>query len=224
MKTKVFLLLELFFGIPKTLLINFKYLPIYQAVKLPIIVSWNCKLCTLHGKIEIDDDNLKIGMIKLGFGAYGLIDHKYNRGLFSNTSGGVLYFKGSARFGPGFKIANNGKLSIGKNFNMTGNSTIICNNEIFFGSDCLLSWEDLIMDNDFHEIIIDAKAKEKTRPISIGNHVWVGCRSTILKGSSIRDDSIIAAGSIVSGKFESSNLIIGGNSATLIRSYVNWKK
>ena len=224
MKICFLLILELIFGLPKTILINFKYLPLHQAIRLPIIVSWYCKLCSLHGSINIESDSVKPGMILLGFGAYGLIDHKNNRCLFSNTSGGVLQFKGTARFGPGFKIANNGNLIIGDNFSMTGNSTIICNEMISFGSDCLVSWEDLIMDNDFHDIIIDLKAKKKTNPISIGNHVWIGCRSTILKGSSIGDNSVIAACTIVNKGFSEENLLIGGGTSSAIRRGINWKK
>ena len=88
MKICFLLILELIFGLPKTILINFKYLPLHQAIRLPIIVSWYCKLCSLHGSINIESDSVKPGMILLGFGAYGLIDHKNNRCLFSNTSGG----------------------------------------------------------------------------------------------------------------------------------------
>ena len=223
MKYKLMLLMELILGIPKSIYINFRYLPFKQAIRLPILVSYWCKLMTLHGNVRIEAP-IKTGMIMLGVGAYGVIDHRYCRSLFTNSSGGGITFKGTARFGPGFKLANNGKLEIGNNFNMTGNSTIICEEEIIIGNDCLLSWEDLIMDTDYHSIIKDSEEKPKTKEIKLGNHVWVGCRATILKGVAIRNDSIIAAGSVVSSQFEKEGCLIGGMPSSVIKEQVNWKK
>lgn len=223
MKYRILLIIELLLGLPKSLHINFHYLPFKQAVKLPILVSYRCKLMTLHGKIGIDAPEIKTGMIMLGVGAFGLIDHKYCRSLFTNSSGGGISFKGSARFGPGFKLANNGELIVGNNFNMTGNSTIICEQKIEFGSDCLLSWEDLVMDTDYHSVSINGQLKNKCLPIFIGNHCWIGCRATVLKGSCIGNDSVIAAGAVVSRKF-GHNSIIAGVPAKVIKEECNWEK
>jgi len=178
---------------------------------------------TLHGKIRIEAP-IKTGMIMLGVGAYGLIDHSHCRSLFTNSSGGGITFKGSARFGPGFRLANNGKLEIGNNFNMTGNSTIICEEEIVIGDDCLFSWEDLIMDTDYHSIIKNGVEKPKTKSIKLCNHIWVGCRATILKGAIISNDSIIAAGSVVASQFVKEGCLIGGIPSSVIKEQVNWKK
>ena len=92
MKYKLLLLIELVLGIPKSIYVNFRYLPFKQAVRFPILVSNCCKLMTLHGKIRIEAP-IKTGMIMLGVGAYGLIDHRYCRSLFTNSSGGVLHLK-----------------------------------------------------------------------------------------------------------------------------------
>ncbi|WP_407947752.1 acyltransferase [Pontiella desulfatans] len=56
----------------------------------------------------------------------------------------------------------------------------------------------------------------KSSPIKIGNDVFVGTNSIILKGATIGDRSIIAAGSIVSGSIPPDE-IWGGNPARLIR-------
>ena len=89
MKYKLMLLMELILGIPKSIYINFRYLPFKQAIRLPILVSYWCKLMTLHGNVRIEAP-IKTGMIMLGVGAYGLIDHRYCRSLFTNSSGGGL--------------------------------------------------------------------------------------------------------------------------------------
>ena len=40
----------------------------------------------------------------------------------------------------------------------------------------------------------------RTAPVHIGNDVWVGANCVILKGTTIGDHCVIAAGSVVSGR------------------------
>lgn len=54
-------------------------------------------------------------------------------------------------------------------------------------------------------------------PVKIGNNVFVGVNSVILKGTLIGDNVIIGAGSIVSGKLES-NSVYAGNPVRKIMS------
>lgn len=57
------------------------------------------------------------------------------------------------------------------------------------------------MYNDFHKIYKNDKVINENKRVIIGNDVWIGCRSTILKGSEIASNSVIAAASIVTKKF-----------------------
>ena len=59
-------------------------------------------------------------------------------------------------------------------------------------------------------------------PIKIGNHVWIGQGATILKGVTIGNNSIIAAGAIVT-KDIPANCIAAGVPARVIKEDVNWK-
>lgn len=79
------------------------------------------------------------------------------------------------------------------------------------------------MDTDFHKIFdIDSdKQINECRPICIGNKVWIGCRSTILKGIDIAEGNIIAANSLITGRCGKQNTIIG--SKGLIRSGIRWE-
>jgi hypothetical protein len=47
----------------------------------------------------------------------------------------------------------------------------------------LISWENLFMDTDAHKIIQNVIIINGPEKIIVGNHAWIGCRCTILKGS-----------------------------------------
>ena len=53
-------------------------------------------------------------------------------------------------------------------------------------------------------------------PIKIGNDVWIGCNSIILKGVTIGDGAIVAAGSVVT-KDVPDYAVVGGAPAKVIR-------
>ena len=53
-------------------------------------------------------------------------------------------------------------------------------------------------------------------PIRLGKNVWVGSNSTILRGVTVGDNAIIAAGSVVT-KDVAANTVVGGVPARHIR-------
>lgn len=59
------------------------------------------------------------------------------------------------------------------------------------------------------------------KEIVIGNHVWIGCRSVILKGVSISDDCVIAANTTVTKSFKDSAIMIGGVNK-ILKSNIVW--
>ena len=78
----------------------------------------------------------------------------------------------------------------------------------------------MIRDSDNHTIVRDGYTP--TAPIKIGNHVWIGVNCTILKGVTIGDGAIIAAGSVVT-KDVPAHSLVGGVPAKVIRTDVEWK-
>ena len=207
--------------LPKSILFNLKYLPFSQAIKLPIFISNHVCLKRLSGVVKIY--NTKTGAVKIGFGNIGIFDKKFSRTIWEVS--GKVEFKGNANIGHGSKISVEGDLIIGDNFQITAESSIVCQKAITIGNDVLISWDCLIMDTDYHNIYDSRKTKliNPPREIAIGNKVWIGCRSLILKGSTIADGVIVAAGSIVTKSFAQRNSIIGGNPTRIIKNDIIWE-
>ncbi len=216
-KYKLFL-----FGLPKTLRFNFYYFPLKTALKLPVWLSPKVRLKNLKGEIILDTESIRRGMISIGFAHVSIND--VNEYSLWNVEGTVV-FKGRAGFGAGSKIAvgKDATLTFGKNFLITARSEIACFREITFGNNCLLSWNILVMDTDAHPIYNDKGERiNEDKPIRIGNHVWIGCRTLVLKGAEIGVGCIVAAQSVVTKKYTNKSCILAGNSAKIIKEAINW--
>ena len=187
----------------KTLWFNLHYLPFKVAVMMPVFVYRHTCLSYCDGvlKFEMKEGGkslIKRGLVRIGPHYVGIIDRRFNRTLWELR--GTLIVHGPCEFGSGSKISigKNAVLSVGSNFHISGGSSIICQKRIDFGDDCLLSWDIQVMDTDFHKIKDEnGKVLNAPRPIQIGEHVWIGSRSTIMKGVSICDGSVIAVGSAI---------------------------
>lgn len=66
------------------------------------------------------------------------------------------------------------------------------------------------------------KAINEPEDIILGNHIWVGTRSMILKGSVLADNTVVGAMSLVNKKFVNGGCLIAGLPAREIRRGINW--
>ncbi len=105
------------------------------------------------------------------------------------------------------------KLIIGDNVGMSG-VVISCFNEICIGNNVKIGGNSAIFDGNFH---LDDPRSGKPLPIIIGDNVWIGYNSIILKGVTIGENSVIGAGSIVT-KDIPANCVAAGNPCRIIRT------
>jgi acetyltransferase-like isoleucine patch superfamily enzyme len=116
-------------------------------------------------------------------------------------------------------LTKNAILEFGDNVTINVGSKIICHEHISIGSNVLVGWEAQVMDSDGH--IIDRTTYKNSKPIHIGDNVWIGSRATILKGGTIGNGSVVAAGAVVT-KNVLANSLVGGVPARIIRSETKW--
>lgn len=95
---------------------------------------------------------------------------------------------------------------------------IAADQEISIGRDSLLSWGVSVFDTNMHGLDGDRGA----RPVSIGEHVWIGAKAMILPGVSVGDGAVIGAGSVVTRDVRPGMLAVG-NPATELRT-VTWTR
>lgn len=168
----------------------------------------------------------KVGfaMIRIGFHKVPVCNPS-DRTVLSVKRGGKIVFQGTAHIGQGTKIhvSRGGVLVLGDNFAVSASSQINCYKSIRIGRDVQFSWDCLVMDSDTHRIYDrGGTVMNENREIVIGDKVWMGCRSVILKGSAVPKGCVIGAGSLVSGKRFEESTVIAGTPARSVKEIGGW--
>jgi acetyltransferase-like isoleucine patch superfamily enzyme len=90
---------------------------------------------------------------------------------------------------------------------------------ISIGRDCLFGWSVTVLDSDFHDLHPNRRrtGTPATGHVSIGNNVFLGAHTHVLKGVTIGDDTVVGASSVVLDSLPA-GVIAGGNPARVIRA------
>lgn len=123
-------------------------------------------------------------------------------------------------------VFSGGLLELGSGF-CNSDTKIRCKNHISIGEGAVISHNVTIEDYDGHQLYnVDADGNREavaiSAPITIGDHVWIGAKATILKGVTIGDGAVIAAGSVVT-KDVPAHCLCAGCPAKVIRENVEWE-
>lgn len=105
-------------------------------------------------------------------------------------------------------------LTVGTNTRLNG-VHIDARNRVTIGNNVRIAPYTIILDSDFHDVK-DHFAEGKTSEIVIKDNVWIATRATILKGVTIGENSVVAAGSVVTRDVPP-NTIVGGIPAKVIK-------
>lgn len=124
---------------------------------------------------------------------------------------------------------DNAMVTIGER-TFIGASHIVCASLVTIGDDVLISWGCTIVDHNSHSLVWEEREDDvinwkngrkdwqhvKISPVHIGNKAWLGFNSIILKGVTIGEGAIVAAGSVVT-KDVPPFTIVAGNPARIVR-------
>lgn len=119
------------------------------------------------------------------------------------------------------------KIKVGRHTSMDGPTHLatIESTEINVGEDCMFSSNVNIRTGDSHSIMnLTGERINPSHDIIIGNHCWIGLNTILLKNTQVADNSIIGAASVVTKKFNDSNVIIAGNPAKVIKGDITWER
>lgn len=220
------IIVEKILSIPKSLYVCLRLLPFSQAIKLPIHVRYNASILSTKGYVEFKK-KVHSGMLNIGFEKIGIFDKKFQRAILQ-IDGHILIEGEKNNFGQGAKlcILENGKLILGNNINNTGQMQLICNKRIQICDNALISWDTLIMDTDFHEVIdlTTNHHSDMDGEIYISEGVWIGARSTILKNSFIPKGCIVAANACCNKKYKEEYCLLAGTPATIKKRNITLKQ
>jgi len=114
----------------------------------------------------------------------------------------------------GISIGKDCMISWGAKLDISGGSIII-------GDRCTITYGCIILSHDRSKKRIDPKDKGKGT-VRLGNDVFIGVNSVILRDVTIGDYSIVGAGSVVA-KDVPPNVVVAGNPARIIRKLSSTK-
>ena len=119
-----------------------------------------------------------------------------------------------------FYIKENAIISIGQDTGMS-NVSIYAAKGVSIGNHTKIGGSVKIYDTDFHSLSYEDRMDRetdypKTAEVKIGNNVFIGANTIVLKGVTIGDRSIIGAGSVVT-KIIPEDEMWAGNPAKFIR-------
>ena len=188
----------------------------------------------LHIGIEGENNIIKIGKgakIRKNFAINGYIDNSV-----IEIGENFYCVNESFRVGqkhPNFGKIDNVKIKIGANTSWETGQLVTYNSNSYvdIGDDCMFAGDVMLFNTDAHPVFAKGTKDviNKVKGIKIGNHVWLGMKTTVLKNSEVPNNSIVGWGTVFSGTFGGGGetheyCAFGGNPAKIIKRNVDWDK
>lgn len=163
--------------------------------------------------IKIDSKIKGIGYLKIIInGNFNTIVIGSNCLLYRNN---VIFIQGDGN-----------SVTIGSNVSFDQDVSLVCceGTSIQIGDDCMFAKGVRVRTSDQHPIY-DANGVRINHPdnVKIGNHVWIGVTSIIMKGVKIGNGSVIGANSMVTKNLPE-NVVAVGQPCRVIKNNIQWER
>ncbi len=174
--------------------------------KFKFLMLSTCK--NVSGKAKISQPVLFHGLGSISFGQDCKLGYKYSPGFYD----GSIYIEARN---------TQSRIIFGKKLRINNNCTFISEGDgIEIGDNTFIGMNTIIMDTDGHPLEHTERNKlapPKTFPVRVGCNVFIGANVTILKGVTVGDCAVIAAGSVVTKNIPA-HTVHAGNPARAIKS------
>lgn len=204
-----------------TLYINFRLLPISDAIKLPIIITGKTKL-RLSGIVEFKCP-VRFGLVNIGFDVDNMPI------TFSPTQ---IMIKGKLIIGGDIIVNKGANLVVWPNATMKlGNDVMICSgvtlkatNRVTVGNHVMISSGCFIMDSSIH-CIYNTETMEVSSPfseITIGDNVWLNMYTDVIKSGGVANGCITARYTLINkpANCADTNCFLAGQPAKVVKRNV----
>ncbi len=121
--------------------------------------------------------------------------------------------------GASIRVLDNAVLTLNGGYFNAG-VEITCRRRVTIGKGCTIAPHVVILDSDFHALLDRDDAA--SGDVCIGEHVWIGTRALILKGVTIGDGAVVAAGAVVTNDVRPA-CVVAGVPAKVIRENIAWE-
>lgn len=206
--------------------INFKALPLKQAILFPILINWKCQVRGIQKGSIVINGRIQTGMIQIGIGSGVKMGPKKKNSYVYIEKNAKIIFNGVAQFAQGnsLHIKNGGVLNFGSNFSSNIDCDFFVYQNVSIGDECVCGWNISIRDGDGHYIVdkTSQTVLNSSKPIVIGNKVWLCSNVVIMKGINIGNNIVIATNSLVLSDCLIDNSIYGGSPTRKLKNNIDW--
>jgi acetyltransferase-like isoleucine patch superfamily enzyme len=129
----------------------------------------------------------------------------------------------------GFKASEKAELVIGNRVSVNYQTSISVATQVHIGDDTMIAGNVQIYDNISHPLSPSRRLRhepftlDEASPIIIGRNVWIGNGAMIMRGVTIGDNSVVAAGSIVT-KPVPADTLVAGSPARVVKSITDGER
>jgi acetyltransferase-like isoleucine patch superfamily enzyme len=127
------------------------------------------------------------------------------------SDGGLISIGSRTLIEPGCLIHARGcNLDIGADCFIGQGTVIVANADMSIGADCLIAENVTIRDSNHNTTSKPYRLQGCTsKPVSIGQNVWLGAGAVVLPGVTLGDDVIAGAGAVVTKSFPQGAKVVG---------------
>jgi acetyltransferase-like isoleucine patch superfamily enzyme len=181
--------------------------------------GWENKLSTISGTLRFLLRSYQFDSRELVVLAHGVSIKKRSKSARLIAGRGV-------RISPHcvIRVGESGLLSLGTRTVVGPYTRIMAATQVRIGARCLISWNCSIFDSIGHHMWLQGQDEaEIEAPITIGDDVWIGPYTIIMKGVEIGSKSVIGAGSVIRRSIPPDSLAYG-NPARAVGKVDRWER